>query len=240
MVGLVISLGAVLLPRLSYYIEMKREREFRRMTSYALSFVMMIALPIVVYILLFAEEGIGFLSGRAYAMAVTPTRLVIPTILFMGLSNILGMQILVPTDREKRVLQAVLVGAAVDFLLNLLLIPHMGASGASIGTLVAELAVVMVEAVILKDFLREIHQKYRVMPYLLALLPAAAVSAALHETVLAGRGNFLILMVTSVSFFGIYGAVLLLLRETIVMEFVLPYLKKMLRLVRGGKTDGGV
>ncbi len=239
MVGLVISLGTVLLPRLSYYIEMGKEKEFRRMTTHALSFVLMIALPMVLYILLFVEEGIGLLSGPAYALAVTPTRLIIPTILFMGLSNILGMQILVPTDREKRVLQAVIVGAVVDFLLNLLLIPSLGASGASIGTLVAEFAVVLVEAAILREFLKEIWQMKSVVPYLLALVPAAVSSMALHETVLAGAGNFLILAVTGVVFFGAYGLVLLLLKETITVEFVLPYLKKMATLARGGTKNAG-
>lgn len=191
------------------------------------------------YILLFVEEGIGLLSGPAYALAVTPTRLIIPTILFMGLSNILGMQILVPTDREKRVLQAVIVGAVVDFLLNLLLIPSLGASGASIGTLVAEFAVVLVEAAILREFLKEIWQMKSVVPYLLALVPAAVSSMALHETVLAGAGNFLILAVTGVVFFGAYGLVLLLLKETITVEFVLPYLKKMATLARGGTKNAG-
>ena len=209
------------------------------MTTHALSFVLMIALPMVLYILLFVEEGIGLLSGPAYALAVTPTRLIIPTILFMGLSNILGMQILVPTDREKRVLQAVIVGAVVDFLLNLLLIPSLGASGASIGTLVAEFAVVLVEAAILREFLKEIWQMKSVVPYLLALVPAAVSSMALHETVLAGAGNFLILAVTGVVFFGAYGLVLLLLKETITVEFVLPYLKKMATLARGGTKNAG-
>lgn len=157
----------------------------------------------------------------------------------MGLSNILGMQILVPTDREKRVLQAVIVGAVVDFLLNLLLIPSLGASGASIGTLVAEFAVVLVEAAILREFLKEIWQMKSVVPYLLALVPAAVSSMALHETVLAGAGNFLILAVTGVVFFGAYGLVLLLLKETITVEFVLPYLKKMATLARGGTKNAG-
>ncbi|MCI9082328.1 MAG: flippase [Lachnospiraceae bacterium] len=226
--GLVISLGTVLLPRLSYYIEKGMQEEFKKITSNALSFVVMMALPLTVYFILFAPEGIGLLSGSAYAPAVWPMRFIMPTILFIGLSNILGMQILVPTDREKKVLQSVIVGAAVDFMLNLLLIPVLGASGASIGTLVAEFAVVLVQAVILKDFLRKIYQKYRMVPYVLAVFPGAAAAIALREFVLADAGNFLTLVVTSIAFFGVYEAVLLLLKEKITLEFVLPYLKKII------------
>ncbi len=226
--GLVISLGTVLLPRLSYYIEKGMQEEFKKITSNALNFVVMMALPLTVYFILLAPEGIGLLSGKAYAPAVWPMRFIMPTILFIGLSNILGMQILVPTDREKKVLESVIVGAAVDFILNMLLIPVLGASGASIGTLAAELAVVLVQAVILKDFLRGIHQKYRALPYVLAVIPSVLAAMALREFVLARAGNFLTLAVTATAFFGIYETVLLLLKEKITVEFVLPYLKKIL------------
>lgn len=227
LVSLVISLGTVLLPRLSYYIEKDMQKEFKRMTSHALSFVLMISLPLAVYFMLFAEEGIGFLSGPAYAPAAISMRLIMPTIVFIGLSNILGMQILVPTGRERKVLQAVIVGSVIDLIINLLLIPALGSCGATIGTLVAEFAVVLLEAVVLWQFLKEIWQMKRIIPYVLALIPAVAAAVALHETVLQNAGNFLTLAFTAIVFFGIYGVALLVQKETIVMEFVLPYIKKL-------------
>lgn len=235
LVGLVISLGTVLLPRLSYYIEKGMKEEFRRITSHALSFVVMMALPLTVYFILFAPEAVGFISGPEYAPVVTPMRLIMPTVLLIGLSNILGMQILVPTDRERKVLTAVATGATVDFVLNLLLIPYLGASGAAIGTLAAESAVVLVEAFFLKDFLKEIHQKHWVLPYILAVVPASAASVALWEFVLGDVGYFLTLAATAIVFFGIYEIVLLLQRETITMEFVIPHVQKFLPI---GKRKG--
>lgn len=225
LVSLVISLGTVLLPRLSYYIEKGMQKEFKRMTSQALSFVLMISLPLSVYFVIFADAGIGFLSGPAYMPAVFPMRLIMPTIIFIGLSNILGMQILVPTDREKKVLEAVIVGSVVDLILNLLLIPHMGAVGATIGTLVAEFSVVLTEVIILREFLREIWQIKGIVPYLLALVPACAAAVVLRNMILNDVGDFLLLVSTAVVFFGIYEGMLLLQREVITMEFVLPYMQ---------------
>lgn len=229
LVSLVISLGTVLLPRLSYYVEKGMQKEFRRIASHALSFVLLMSLPLAVYFMIFADVGIDFLSGPAYAPAALSMRLIMPTIVFIGLSNILGMQILVPTDGEGKVLKAVIAGSVIDLILNLMLIPYMGAVGATIGTLVTEFAVVCIEAVFLKNFLREIHQKHRVTPYILALVPAVIVSAAVYKNALTGAGDFLILAVTAVIFFGIYGVILLVIKETITVEFVLPYLKKIWR-----------
>ena len=228
LVGLVISLGTVLLPRLSYYIEKGMKEEFCRITSHALRFVVMMALPMTVYFILFAREVIGLISGPEYAPAAMPMRVIMPTVLLIGLSNILGMQVLVPTDREKKVLTAVVTGAAVDFVLNLLLIPYLGASGAAIGTLAAELAVVLLEVAFLKSFLKEIHQKHWVWPYILAVVPASAAAIVVYILALGNVGYFLVLVVTAAVFFGVYGVILLLQRETITMEFVLPYLQKFL------------
>lgn len=233
LVSLVVSLGTVLLPRLSYYIEKGMQKEFKRMTSQALRFVLMISLPLSIYFMIFADVGIAFLSGPAYMPAVLPMRLIMPTIVFIGLSNILGMQILVPTDRERKVLAAVVVGSVVDLILNLLLIPDMGAVGATIGTLVAEFSVVLVEIVILQKFLREIWQMRGIVPYILALLPACAASVALRNMILGEVGNFLLLAITAIVFFGVYEGMLLLQREVITMEFVLPYLQKFVPVGKG-------
>ena len=52
----------------------------------------------------YAKEGILFLSGDAYIFAVIPMQVIMPTILFIGLTNIMGIQMLVPLGREKVVL----------------------------------------------------------------------------------------------------------------------------------------
>ena len=64
-----------------------------------------------------------------------------PTVFAIGLSNILGIQMLIPMGRENVVVVSEIVGAVVDVIINALLIPKYGASGAAIGTVTAEFAV---------------------------------------------------------------------------------------------------
>lgn len=66
LVSLITSMGTVLLPRLSYYYEMGKKEEFMRMISKALNFVMLLALPLSVYFIAFAEESILLLSGESF------------------------------------------------------------------------------------------------------------------------------------------------------------------------------
>lgn len=141
LVSVVTSLGTVLLPRASYYIQRGELKEFHRITRKALNFVFLMATPLFVYFIYFAKEGIFFLSGNNYVGSIIPMQVIMPTLLLIGITNILGIQILVPPGREKIVLYSEIVGAVVDVIINALLIPVYASTGAAIGTLVAEFAV---------------------------------------------------------------------------------------------------
>ena len=61
LVSIVTSLGVVLLPRASYYVETNRMKDFKTISSKALDFVMVAAIPVTVYFIYFARQGIMLL-----------------------------------------------------------------------------------------------------------------------------------------------------------------------------------
>ena len=124
LVSIVTSLGAVLLPRASYYVEHGEMDRFRQITRKALNFVFLAAVPMMIYFMIFAKQGIFLLSGEDYAGSIAPMQWIMPTLLFIGLSNVLGIQILVPLGRERVVLWSIIAGAVVDVVLNIVLIPQ--------------------------------------------------------------------------------------------------------------------
>ena len=65
--------------------------------------------------------------------------------MFIGLSNVTGTQYLLPTKRQKEYTISVICGAVINFIINACLIGRYGAIGASIGTVIAELAVTLVQ-----------------------------------------------------------------------------------------------
>lgn len=76
LVSIVTSLGAVLLPRASYYVENGMMDEFKKVAKKAMSFVFLLAVPLMIYFILFAKEGIFFLSSEAYAGSVAPMQII--------------------------------------------------------------------------------------------------------------------------------------------------------------------
>ena len=215
LVSIVTSLGAVLLPRAAYYVEHNMMDDFRKITSKALKFDWIFATPLMVYFMLFASEGIYFLSGKDYADAIVPMIVIMPTTLLIGLTNIMGIEILVPTGREKIVLYSEIAGAIVDLILNAILIPQLKSTGAAIGTLVAELVVFIYQYIALK---KEVSDDFRHTSYWKIMIALILASGASFWVKLLPLGNsmlhsFVKLGISGVMFFAVYGAILIATKE---------------------------
>lgn len=226
LLGVVTALGTVLLPRASYYVEQKLMDEFYRVARKAIHFVFLISLPMAVYFIFFAKEGIFFLSGDAYGGSIIPMQIIMPTLVLIGLTNIMGIQMLVPLGGEKTVLYSEIVGAVVDLVLNAILIPSMSSAGAAIGTLVAEVAVFIVQYIALRGSVRDmfLDMRYGALILATALGSLCAVPVkALH------LGSFFTLCISAILFFGVYGVVMILMKE----ELVLEILNQLLGMVKG-------
>lgn len=231
LVSIVTSLGVVLLPRASYYVETNRMKDFKTISSKALDFVMVAAIPVTVYFIYFARQGIMLLSGEAYMGSIQPMQILMPTIIFIGITNILGIQILVPLGKERAVLHSEIVGAVVDLVLNFLLIPKYAASGAAIGTLVAELAVLIYQMAVLWSVVRPMLKD---ISYLKILVGTALALIATFWIPALGLRNFYTLAISALLFFGIYLGYLILRKEPIALE-ALRFVKEKLHINKSTK-----
>ena len=227
LVSIVTSLGAVLLPRASYYVENGMLDDFKKITCKALNFVFLIASPLVVYFIIFAKESVFFLSGDSYAGAIIPMQIIMPTVLFIGITNLLGIQILVPLGKEKLLLYSAIVGAIVDFIINAICIPQFASSGAAIGTVIAEFSVLVVQYMYLRKEIREvlvtIHFGRIGVAVIIGLLLGAWIK-------LMSVNYFLTLLFSSILFFGGYGLFLLARKEQFVIEIKDVVVEKILRI----------
>lgn len=152
--SLVVSIGTVLLPRLSYYSSMEDKTEFYKLAYKGFDILLLIALPSAVGLSLLSTSIVHLLSGNGYEAAILPMRIMNPIIVVIGLSNFIGIQMFMPLNKEKWTLYSVLVGAVVNFFINLFLIPMYGSVGASIATLCAEITVTLTQLILLRRFLK--------------------------------------------------------------------------------------
>lgn len=223
LVSVVTAVSTVLLPRASYYVDKGLIKELYGIAQKAMSFVMLVAIPFVVYFTIYAEECILLLSGQEFLGAVLPMQVIMPTLLFIGITNILGIQMMVPLGKEKQVLYSTICGAIVDLILNAIFIPQYGAVGAAIGTLVAEFVVLIYQVIAIKEVVKEVFLGVK---YLVVIISAILATICCVWVKQLQVGIFLTLLISAIVFFGVYLVGLLLGREKLVIDIFKMVLDK--------------
>jgi len=224
LVTVITSVSAVLLPRASYYLSQEKEQAFFTLIRKAIRAIFLVASPMVVFGILFARESIYFIAGGSYDGAVFPMRIIMPTLLIIGLTNIMGMQMIIPLGKEKIMLIAQVGGAVFDFILNLLLIPKLGAGGAAIGTLVAEFVVWLVEYCAIRKIVKDLYKSVNYITIFCALFAGVfcAIPIKFLNWSLYGK-----LFAEGIVFSFVYGMILLKREKVFIVKNVKSVISKL-------------
>jgi O-antigen/teichoic acid export membrane protein len=139
----VTSLGAVMLPRCSHLIGENKIEEFNAVITKSYHFLMFMAIPMTFGIILLARPITLCFCGADFMGAVAVVIITAPTIILIGQTNIIGIQILYPFGKVNTVIYSTLLAAIINVVLNILLIPSLKEVGAAISTLATEFSVLL-------------------------------------------------------------------------------------------------
>ncbi|MCD7737653.1 MAG: flippase [Lachnospiraceae bacterium] len=138
------AICTVFAPRLSYQVGRGNSKEFRELAKNASNIITLIAIPCAVGLWTFSRQAIEIFSGAEFIPASGAMKILSLNLIFSTLDYLLGWQILVPNNKDNVLFIATLVGAASDFILNLLFVPRLGVQGAAAATLLAEFSVFVI------------------------------------------------------------------------------------------------
>lgn len=142
---LVTALGTVMIPRIGMYFSNNKTDKVKELLLESYHFVWFLGLPLCLGLIGISNNFVPWFYGDGYekvAYLLPILGLLIPII---GISNVTGMQYLITTKREQLVTRTVTIGAVVNFVLNLILIPHFYSIGASVASVIAELTITTVQ-----------------------------------------------------------------------------------------------
>ncbi len=137
-IAVITALGTVMLPRMSYLLENKSE-DVEKTISQSLKLSMLLAMNMFFGILLIASDGSIIIFGKAFAKSGVIMQLLSITIVVSAWASVFRTQYLIPKSKDNIYVVTTIIGAILNFILNLIFIPMYGAVGACIGTIVAEL-----------------------------------------------------------------------------------------------------
>lgn len=227
------ALSTTFTPRTAYYLRNGMMDDFRMIMKKSIRLSMALTVPLITYTLLNVKDVILFISGENY-LGASPSLLVLTLCAYvLVLTNFFGYQLLVPMGKEKIYAKSLVFAMVINCILNLALIPRLGALGATIATLAAEVFNVVMMSSGVKEERAYIIKNVNYLPYL-AGIAASVPSLLLVSRFVAGLGVFFRLAISASVYFAIYFGVLLAFRE----DTVAYGLKKALSLVSKLRKKG--
>lgn len=135
------AIYVAVLPRVVKYLNKNDKFRFNELLHNTFHILLVILLPSVIGMVSLSKNIVYIVGGQKYHDSVVPLIILTIALLFAMFSNFISTLILIPKKKERKVCIATAIGACVNVVLNLIFIPCIGEIGASITTLIAEIAV---------------------------------------------------------------------------------------------------
>ncbi len=211
------TIYTVTLPRATDLWNQRNIKAFQKLSEKSFHVVYMVLLPLIVYFLFFTEPWILLLGGAEYMDAAWTMRILLLAVLPIGLSNIVGGQLLLSMGCEKELFHAEAVAAVVNILLNVTLIPFFSASGAAVATVIAEV-IVLVFAVL--HLYRQVRIKIILPKYLFQSISGCVVAGLISYALSIWLPDDVSVFTSFAAFALLFFMMMLLFHDTLFQEMV--------------------
>ncbi len=135
------SLGTVMLPRISNMISNGRKEESIRYIQKSLFVSVLLSSSMAFGLCAISNEFVPVFYGDGFNKCKDVISILVLSSIFISWSNVIRTQYLIPNRKDKIYIISVFLGAFINVIINLILIPKFMSIGAAVGTLCAEFTV---------------------------------------------------------------------------------------------------
>ena len=225
---IVTSLGTVMIPRIGYHYSKGNTETVKAYMYRAYKFVWFCGIPLTFGLIAVSSNFVPCFFGDGYDKVVPLLGVLSFLILAIGISNVTGMQYLIPTKRENKFSATVIVGAVTNFVLNFFLIQFFQSMGAAVASVVAEITIAIIQIYVVRKELSPFEIVKCGMHYYIAGGIMFAVLLLIRESFSASIiHTFELVIIGAV----IYGATLLVMKDEFLLSNVNNILKKVIKRI---------
>lgn len=149
--AIVTATGTVMLPRMANTFSSGNMKLVNEYVRHSFDFVSTICFPMAFGLAAIAPSFSIWFFGKDFSITGTLIPILSLVIIFIGWSNVLGTQYLLPTNQTKYFTISVTSGAVVNLILNLVLINIYGIYGAIWATVISEFVVTVVQVFLIHN-----------------------------------------------------------------------------------------
>jgi len=168
---IVTSLGSVMLPRVSNLLSLGNQKAVNKLHEMSFLVYNLVIFPMIAGILIVNKDFVNFFLGKDFQDARYAIAIMVFRMFFIGWTNIMGIQILIPHNKNREFMLSTTIPAFFSVGLNILLIPSLGYIGASIVSVATEGLVWLIQLYFTRSYLKEI----KILPSMLKILAASLV-----------------------------------------------------------------
>ncbi len=154
--GLLSAILTVTIPRLAMLWGQKRRSEYNDVLTRVINTLGILVLPASVGLIMLSREVVLIIAGHKFLSSVNSLRIITWAIIFSIFAWIFSDCVLIPAKRESKVLRNTLITAAINVILNFILIPSMSYDGTSLSTVIAEFSVMIMNGYSCRDIIKPI------------------------------------------------------------------------------------
>lgn len=141
--ALITALGTVMLPKISNLLANGEKEKSKQYIEKSMEFTIISSVAFTFGLMAIAKPFAPLFFGEEFKDAGIIIQYLAITTIFVAIANVIRTQYLIPNEKDKTFIISVSLGALVNIVFNLLLIPKYQALGAVIGTILAEFSVMI-------------------------------------------------------------------------------------------------
>ena len=199
---IVTALGTVVVPRIGYYFTKNDQTNLKNLIYKSYRLTLLIAIPITFGLYFISDNFIPWFLGEDFNKSIVLMKILSVLVILIGLSNVTGIQYMVPTKREKMLTLSLTIGAVINFCLNLYLIRHYKSIGAAIASIIAESTITFLQLFFVRleiSFIKILKDSYK---YILSAILMFIVDMLFLRNLIPSIANTMkIIMISAVIYF---------------------------------------
>lgn len=145
------SLGTVMMPRASSMLSKGKQEEIVASLNKSLNFIYFITSAMCFGVLAVSKSLVPWFFGEEFYGSIILLDILAITLILIGIGNVLRTQYIIPSKKDNIYIKSISLGAIINLVVNIILIPRYQAIGACIATVIAELVVPVYQYIMVKD-----------------------------------------------------------------------------------------
>lgn len=220
------SIGSVMLPRITniFYNRNDGTEQTRVLVHSTMKIALLLALPMCFGMMAITPD---FISWFIPEWPIVSDLIMIgcPIIIFISMSNVTGIQYMVPTGMYSQYSFSVILGSCINFVCNMMMIPRLGAYGAIVGSLIAEFTVTVTQIIFVR---RKLNLHFKDRSYVIYMTGSAVMFGLVYGLGKLLPDSMISTVLQIMTGAAVYFAALLITKEELCVK-VLSHVKERFR-----------